>query len=455
MNRKLIFLPFLLTGCLLFSCKDASSERKTYVVTWLNDNGEVLERDDDVLEGAMPSFDGNEPVKEGNEQYSYAFSGWDKEFAPVTSDVTYTATYTSSVNTYTVTWVNYDETILEIDENVPYGSMPKFDSNEPSRPKDGDVTYVFNGWSPTISEVTGDITYKATFLSSTNGKDIEGTIPVLSRDNKYVTYGLYPQSHIKDETLLSELNALTSNSVNDWYLLNGNYYKKMISSTYKGIEEYTFDDGDTVLNNTSYWFRCEPIKWRVLSINSGVYTLLSDSLLDYAGIYQESLDPSAKEEKTIYPSSYQNSNVINKLDSFTEEAFALNNTYLKEATIKNDASTTSSSENRYISDSDMKVKSYLLSYQDYVNTAYGFTSDDGISSSRQALTTDYARSNGSWVNYQDSQNSDLKKAGTYLTRSPSSEYSYAVNVINSVGAIRSYAVNNEGHSLRPAINIAF
>ncbi len=455
MNRKLTFLPFFLTSCLLFGCTDNSSEKKAYVVTWLNDNGEVLERDNEVLEGSMPSFDGDDPTKEGNEQYSYTFSGWDKELTPVTSDTTYTATYASTVNAYTVTWVNYDESILEVDENVPYGSMPKFDGNEPSRPQDGDVTYTFNGWSPAISKVKGDITYKATFLSSTSGEEIEGSIPTLSKDNKYVTYGLYPQSHVKDETLLSELDALTSSSVNDWYLFNGNYYKKVTSSTYKGIAEYTFDDGDTIVNGASYWFKCEPIKWRILSLDSGVYTLLSDSLLDYAGVYQESSDSSIEGEKTIYPSSYQNSNVIDKLDFFVNEAFALNSTYLKETIIKNDASTTSSSENKYICDSDMKVKSYLLSYQDYVNTAYGFTNDGGVSSSRQALTTDYARSIGSWINYQDTQNSDLKMAGTYLTRSPSSEYSYAVNVISSVGAIRSYAVNNEGHSLRPAINIAF
>ncbi len=388
MNRKLIFLPFLLTSYLLFSCGDNSTE-----------------------------------------------------------------TNTSSNDTYTVTWVNYDDTILEIDEGVSYGSMPTFNSSEPTRPNDGDITYTFNGWSPAISEVISDITYKATFLSSINGEEIEGSIPTLSNDNKYVTYGLYPQSHVKDETLLNKLNALSLNSINDWYLLEGNFFKKITSSTYKEIEKYTFDDGDTILNNTTYWFKCEPIKWRVLSLNNGVYTLLSDSLLDYASIYQESLDTSTKDEKTIYPSSYQNSNVITKLDSFIKEALTLNNAYIKETTIKNDASTTSSSENKYISDSDMKVKSYLLSYQDYVNESYGFTIDNGASSSRQALTTDYARSNGSWMNYQDSQNN--KKAGTYLTRSPSNENSYAVNVINSVGAIKSYAVNNEGHSLRPAINITF
>lgn len=454
MNKKSIFLPFLLTSYLLFSCGDISSSKKTYVVIWLNDNGDILEIDKDVMEGTIPSYDGNEPLKEGNEQYSYTFSSWDKELSPVRSDITYVATYTSSVNTYTVTWLNYDDSILEIDEDVPYGSIPSFDSSEPIRPSSEDITYTFNGWSPSISTVKGDVTYKATFISSSSSS-IEGSFPTLSSDLKYVTYGLYPQSHVKDETLLNKLNALTTSSINDWYLYEGSYYKKITSTTYNGIETYAFDDGETILNNTLYWFKCEPIKWRVLSNVNGVYTLLSDVLLDHAGIYQESLENISKDGKTIYPSSYENSNVIKKLDFFLDEAFALNNIYLKETTIKNDASTTSSNENKYISDSDMKVKSYLLSYQDYINASYGFASESGISSSRQAFTTDYARCMGSWVNYLDTQNSEFKKTGTYLTRSPCNEYSYAVNVINSLGAIKSYAVNNSGHSLRPAINIAF
>lgn len=66
---------------------------------------------------------------------------------------------------FTVTWKNYDGTVLEVDENVKKGDIPQYNGENPTKPSDDDNDYVFSGWSPTISEVTGNQTYIAEFNS--------------------------------------------------------------------------------------------------------------------------------------------------------------------------------------------------------------------------------------------------------------------------------------------------
>ena len=68
-----------------------------------------------------------------------------------------------AVTTYTVTWLNYDGTALETDENVESGAMPSYDSETPLRAADGKKTYCFAGWTPVIAEVTDNAIYTATY----------------------------------------------------------------------------------------------------------------------------------------------------------------------------------------------------------------------------------------------------------------------------------------------------
>lgn len=72
------------------------------------------------------------------------------------------------VKTYTVTWVNWDNKNLEVDENVPYGATPKYDGEEPTKAGNAQYSYKFTGWNPAVSPVIGDVTYKAQFEEVTN-----------------------------------------------------------------------------------------------------------------------------------------------------------------------------------------------------------------------------------------------------------------------------------------------
>ena len=98
-----------------------------------------------------------------NAQYSYSFDGWDTGSVTVTHDLTITATFTQTVNTYTVTWLNWDGSVLERDKNIPYGTMPEYNGKTPTRENTETTLYEYIGWDETVSVVTGDVTYTAVF----------------------------------------------------------------------------------------------------------------------------------------------------------------------------------------------------------------------------------------------------------------------------------------------------
>ncbi len=141
-----------------------TTEDQVYTVTWKNYDGTELEKDENVLYGTTPEYNGTTPEKQASAQYTYTFAGWDPEITPVSGDVTYTATYTPTERTYTITWKNYDGTELEKDENVAYGETPQYNGTTPTRPSDAQYSYTFLGWNPELPEiVAGDAEYTAVF----------------------------------------------------------------------------------------------------------------------------------------------------------------------------------------------------------------------------------------------------------------------------------------------------
>ena len=68
---------------------------------------------------------------------------------------------------YTVTWKNWDGTIIETDFDVEAGTMPTFDGDTAvlNRERDGEFIYNFNGWDKSLVPVTEDTTYTATYTS--------------------------------------------------------------------------------------------------------------------------------------------------------------------------------------------------------------------------------------------------------------------------------------------------
>ena len=118
---------------------------------------------DEVEYGTLPTFSGSTD-KAADAQYTYTFKGWDTEPVAVVGDATYTATYTETLNKYTVTWV-VDGTSTSTE--VEYGKVPSFDGT-PAKAPDAQYTYTFSGWTPAVVAVTGDVTYTATFTNTPN-----------------------------------------------------------------------------------------------------------------------------------------------------------------------------------------------------------------------------------------------------------------------------------------------
>lgn len=144
-------------------------EETTYTVTWISGDI-ILETDTGVKAGSTPTYDGEMPTKAADAEFTYTFKGWSPEISPVTGNVTYEAQFEKILieqggdeeKNYTVTWKNGD-VVLETDTNVQAGTTPTYDGETPTKAADAQFTYIFKGWSPEVSPVTGDITYKAQF----------------------------------------------------------------------------------------------------------------------------------------------------------------------------------------------------------------------------------------------------------------------------------------------------
>lgn len=153
-----------------------------YFVSFENWNGEILEYCD-LTAGQTPEYNGETPVREANEIYTFTFAGWDKPITAVSGNnpyVKYTATYTAALRSYPVTFLGADGGALQ-STNVLYGEMPVYAGETPVKAADDEYVYTFAGWYPAIVPVTGEVTYEPSF----------STVPVLHEGKNPFTLEIY------------------------------------------------------------------------------------------------------------------------------------------------------------------------------------------------------------------------------------------------------------------------
>ena len=150
-------------------------------------------------------------------EWTYSFVNWTLEDdsvvtnGTVTGDITITANFTRTKNTYTVTWKNYDGTVLETDEGVEYGTVPEYNGTDPEKPATAEKTYTFVGWDPTVSAVTGDAEYTAMFSDETNTY----TVTIVRNNDEYGTVSTYSIENVVYGTpIVLNDNVLTIGSTN-------------------------------------------------------------------------------------------------------------------------------------------------------------------------------------------------------------------------------------------------
>lgn len=88
-----------------------------------------------------------------------------------------------TIPTYTVTWKNYDGSVLETDTGVTYGTRPEYNGATPEKAEDENFTYTFNGWSPALEAVTGDVEYTAQFTAVSKRVDPTYTVTIPATAN--------------------------------------------------------------------------------------------------------------------------------------------------------------------------------------------------------------------------------------------------------------------------------
>ena len=142
---------------------DDPTEKK-YTITWQYEDGTVI-KTEDILWGRIPNYTGNTPVKDSLNEIRYVFSGWTPELAEVIGEQTYTALFLEEENDFTIRWKNHDGTVLEVDDNTKYGTIPAYNGEIPTKDADNEYTYVFDKWSPVVYAADKEQEYTAQFTA--------------------------------------------------------------------------------------------------------------------------------------------------------------------------------------------------------------------------------------------------------------------------------------------------
>ena len=120
---------------------------RTYTVTWKNSNGTTLETDNNVEYGATPAYNGATPVDPSGG--GAPFTAWTPAVAPVTGNVTYTASYKPI---WTVTFKSQDGATTLQTKNVVDGGTATYTGETPTN---ADST-TFLGWAASANATAAD-----------------------------------------------------------------------------------------------------------------------------------------------------------------------------------------------------------------------------------------------------------------------------------------------------------
>ncbi len=300
---------------------------------------------------------------------------------------------------------------------------------------------------------------------------------------KVIEFGSYPQSLVTASEMISELNkqdlswnsygyysgngSLNSAEKGDWMKYSdvsfeGNKYRAIIFSQYRPQTSFSVSDVDSssqdyngYFPNNIYWFKFEPIKWRVLDSNSGL--LLCEYIIDsqpfnYSYFYDGEGDmyDSAFGDKsyTTFANNYPASSIRKWLNvdfyntAFNEEE----KSNITKAICENKAS---DADYPLFDCETTEDYVFLLSKSEVCNSDYGFASNySNWDEARRAQGTDYAKSQGLMI----SDSSKFYNNSHWWLRTPGDDSPDAC-YIDEVGYGTEKYCDLSNKGVRPAIKV--
>ena len=250
---------------------------------------------------------------------------------------------------------------------------------------------------------------------------------VRDEGGNYLLFGEYPQS-LKAEGVTV---GTTADSRGYYLGSDGFYYAKVTADPFNS--GYKFSSGASVTNGTVYYFKVEPIRWRILSESGDTALILCDSI-----IANHRYDESNNNYKSSEIRAWLNGTFYNT--AFNELQKDLINTVL----VDNSEASTGYSSNPYACE-DTSDKVFLLSYKEVTNPDYGFSSNDSdYDTARRMTVNDYARATGAYMNEDN---------GWWWLRSPSTRHDSNARGVSHDGYVGYYGVNYELGGVVPALQI--
>ncbi len=319
------------------------------------------------------------------------------------------------------------------------------------------------------------------------GETLKTKQEIYIREGNKIYFGYYPQTEVVDSSLKTTLNNLAGtlpNSTNNnnwtsyeyyiegqvknfmWYIdvttggvkYRGVYftsYRPHIPNIIQSNARETYQDDNGYYINTVYWFKYEPIEWRILFESGGKALLMSNLILDsqaYQNEWYLSKDyyytNSNGAPSGTYANNYKYSTIRSWLNNnfyniaFGDKERPLINTVM----VDNSAQSTGKSNNQYACE-NTNDKVFLLSYQEIINSEYGF-SGNFEDDTRELKTTDYAQSQGCFT-YPETI---YLGQGCWWLRSPDDFDDLTAGAIEAryVGSGNTYSIEN---GVVPALEI--
>lgn len=141
-----------------------------FILSYYNYDGSTLLYSERVREGADGAgYKGATPSKPDTARYTYSFIGWNTSpnsstaessaLKNITEDRSVYAAFSEAEKTFTVYFYN-GETLLQTVNNVAYGGTAAYSGAAPDKPNG-----VFNGWSPSNTNITADTSCYAQFIT--------------------------------------------------------------------------------------------------------------------------------------------------------------------------------------------------------------------------------------------------------------------------------------------------